>query len=175
MEQPQDVTEDEGMANAPTNHAAYGDPATSKTRTEQLFRSITSVVFDKIRALWTLGTLSAGVHSRACAAVERGAASSAGRLGWAGLAVARCGGEVVFVDLDSTHRQVYGYAKQGAAVGRLKGRKTLHPLIATVSTRSPHGCATSSLTSPGQWWWRPGCATGRPPMCAGRPGFWPTH
>ncbi len=35
--------------------------------------------------------------------------------------------EVVFVDLDSTHRQVYGYAKQGAAVGRLKGKKTLHP------------------------------------------------
>ena len=42
--------------------------------------------------------------------------------------------EVVFVDLDSTHRQVYGYQKQGAAVGRLKGRKTLHPLIATAST-----------------------------------------
>jgi Transposase DDE domain group 1 len=43
-------------------------------------------------------------------------------------------GEVVFVDMDSTHRQVYGYAKQGAAVGRLKGKKTLHPLLATAST-----------------------------------------
>ena len=42
--------------------------------------------------------------------------------------------EVVFVDLDSTHRQVYGYAKQGAAVGRLTGKKTLHPLIATACT-----------------------------------------
>ena len=42
--------------------------------------------------------------------------------------------QVVFVDLDSTHRQVYGYAKQGAAVGRHKGKKTLHPLIAVVST-----------------------------------------
>ena len=42
--------------------------------------------------------------------------------------------QVVFVDLDSTHRQVYGYAKQGAEHGRLKGKKTLHPLIATVST-----------------------------------------
>jgi hypothetical protein len=42
--------------------------------------------------------------------------------------------EVVFVDLDFPHRQVYGYAKQGAAVGRLKGKKTLHPLIATAST-----------------------------------------
>lgn len=42
--------------------------------------------------------------------------------------------QVVFVDLDSTHRDVYGYAKQGAENGRLKGRKTLHPLIAIVST-----------------------------------------
>ncbi|MGH4027135.1 MAG: IS1380 family transposase [Pseudonocardiaceae bacterium] len=42
--------------------------------------------------------------------------------------------EVVFVDLDSTHRQVYGGAKQGVAVGRLTGKKTLHPLIATAST-----------------------------------------
>ena len=42
--------------------------------------------------------------------------------------------EVVFVDLDSTHRQVYGYAKQGAAVGQLTGTKTLHPLIATALT-----------------------------------------
>jgi hypothetical protein len=41
---------------------------------------------------------------------------------------------VVFVDLDSTHRQVYGHAKQGAENGRLKGKKTLHPLIAIVST-----------------------------------------
>jgi hypothetical protein len=42
--------------------------------------------------------------------------------------------QVVFVDVDSTHRQVYGYAKEGAAVGRHKGKKTLHPLFATVST-----------------------------------------
>jgi hypothetical protein len=42
--------------------------------------------------------------------------------------------QVVFVDVDSTHRQVYGYAKQGAAVGRLKGKKTLHPLLATASS-----------------------------------------
>ena len=42
--------------------------------------------------------------------------------------------QVVFVDIDSTHRQVYGYAKQGAANGRLKGKKTLHPLLAIIST-----------------------------------------
>jgi hypothetical protein len=34
---------------------------------------------------------------------------------------------LAFLDVESTHRQVYGYAKQGAAVGRLKGVKTLHP------------------------------------------------
>ena len=45
------------------------------------------------------------------------------------------GAEVLaFVDVDSTHRQVFGYSKQGAAVGRLKGIKTLHPLLATIST-----------------------------------------
>jgi len=42
--------------------------------------------------------------------------------------------QMVFVDLDSAHRQVYGYAKQGAQVGRLKGKKTLHPLIVVAST-----------------------------------------
>jgi hypothetical protein len=42
--------------------------------------------------------------------------------------------QAVFVDLDSTHRQVYGYDKQGAEVGRLKGKKTLHPLLVTAST-----------------------------------------
>lgn len=43
-------------------------------------------------------------------------------------------GEIAFVDVDSMHRQVYGYTKQGAVNGRLKGQKTLHPLIATIST-----------------------------------------
>jgi hypothetical protein len=51
------------------------------------------------------------------------------------LLTAGLGGDlVVFVDLDSTHRQVYGYAKQGAAVGRHKGKKTLHPLLVTACT-----------------------------------------
>jgi hypothetical protein len=78
------------------------------------------VVFDQIRAPSTLGTfLRAFTHGH-CAAAQRGAAPGAD--------------EVVFVDLDSTHRQVYGYAKQGAAVGRVTGKKTLHPLIATAST-----------------------------------------
>jgi hypothetical protein len=43
-------------------------------------------------------------------------------------------GTAAFVDVDPTHRRVYGYAKQGAEVGRLKGQRTLHPILATVST-----------------------------------------
>lgn len=43
-------------------------------------------------------------------------------------------GQVAFVDIDPTHRRVFGHAKQGAQVGRLKGQRTLHPILATVST-----------------------------------------
>ncbi|MDH6130206.1 transposase [Kitasatospora sp. GP82] len=42
--------------------------------------------------------------------------------------------EVAFVDIDPTHRRVYGRAKQGAEVGRFKGVRTLHPILATLST-----------------------------------------
>jgi len=41
---------------------------------------------------------------------------------------------LAFIDIDPTHRRVYGQAKQGAQVGRLKGQRTLHPLLATVCT-----------------------------------------
>jgi hypothetical protein len=58
--------------------------------------------------------------------------------------------EVVFVDLDSTHRQVYGYAKQGAAVGRLTGKKTLHPLIATASSPIARPVVVAVGDAPGQ-------------------------
>jgi hypothetical protein len=92
-----------------------------------------AVVFDEIRAPSTLGTFLRSFthgHVQQLNAVLR---QTLVRL--AGRAPLLPGAdEVVFVDLDSTHRQVYGYAKQGAAVGRLKGKKTLHPLIATAST-----------------------------------------
>jgi hypothetical protein len=42
--------------------------------------------------------------------------------------------EVAFIDVDPTHRRVYGRAKQGAQIGRFKGIRTLHPLLATIST-----------------------------------------
>jgi len=91
------------------------------------------VVFDDIRAPSTLGTfLRAFTHGHV---QQLNAVLRQSLIVLAARAPLLPGAqEVVFVDLDSTHRQVYGYAKQGAAVGRLKGKKTLHPLIATAST-----------------------------------------
>jgi hypothetical protein len=91
------------------------------------------VVFDQIRAPSTLGTfLRAFTHGHVQqlnAVLRQSLIALAERV-----PLLPGAEEVVFVDLDSTHRQVYGYAKQGAAVGRLTGKKTLHPLIATAST-----------------------------------------
>lgn len=42
--------------------------------------------------------------------------------------------EVGYVDIDPTHKRVYGPSKQGAQIGRFKGIRTLHPLLATIST-----------------------------------------
>ncbi|MET7846578.1 IS1380 family transposase [Streptomyces sp. NPDC005356] len=41
---------------------------------------------------------------------------------------------MAFIDVDSTHKRVYGRTKQGAEYGRFKGIRTLHPLLATVCT-----------------------------------------
>ncbi|WP_326652221.1 MULTISPECIES: IS1380 family transposase [unclassified Streptomyces] len=43
-------------------------------------------------------------------------------------------GEKAFIDVDSTHKRVYGRTKQGAEYGRFKGVRTLHPLLATICT-----------------------------------------
>ncbi|HEX5406378.1 MAG TPA: IS1380 family transposase [Pseudonocardiaceae bacterium] len=91
------------------------------------------VVFSGIRAPSTLGTFLRGFthgHVQQLNAVLRQALIALAQR----VPLLPGAQEVVFVDVDSTHRQVYGYAKQGAAVGRLKGKKTLHPLIATAST-----------------------------------------
>ena len=92
-----------------------------------------AVVFDRIRAPSTLGSfLRAFTHGH----VQQLNAVLRQTLIRLAQQVPLLPGaeEVVFVDLDSTHRRVYGYQKQGAAVGRLPGKKTLHPLIATAST-----------------------------------------
>ncbi|THA22582.1 IS1380 family transposase [Streptomyces sp. A1277] len=41
---------------------------------------------------------------------------------------------MAFIDVDSTHKRVYGRTKQGAEYGRFKGIRTLHPLLATICT-----------------------------------------
>lgn len=92
-----------------------------------------AVVFDRIRAPSTLGSfLRAFTHGH----VQQLNAVLRQTLIRLAQQVPLLPGaeEVVFVDLDSAHRRVYGYQKQGAAVGRLPGKKTLHPLIATAST-----------------------------------------
>jgi hypothetical protein len=92
-----------------------------------------ALLFDGIRAPSTLGTfLRAFTHGHVQQlnrVLRESLVALAGRVD-----LLPGADQVVFVDLDSTHRQVYGYAKQGAAVGRHKGKKTLHPLIATIST-----------------------------------------
>jgi Transposase DDE domain group 1 len=90
-------------------------------------------VFDQIRAPSTVGTfLRAFTHGHV---QQLGAVLRQSLIRLARRAPLLPGAEqVVFVDLDSAHRQVFGYAKQGAAVGRLAGKKTLHPLLATACT-----------------------------------------
>jgi hypothetical protein len=48
-------------------------------------------------------------------------------------------GEVAFIDVGSTHKRVYGRAKQGAEYGRFKSVRTLHPLLTTVCTTPSRG------------------------------------
>src|ERR671939_154710 len=97
---------------------------------DRLRRAGNGLLFDQVRAPSTLGTfLRAFSHGHV---QQLNRVLRATLIALAARVELLPGAEqVVFVDLDSTHRQVYGYAKQGAAVGRLKGTKTLHPLIAT--------------------------------------------
>ncbi len=100
---------------------------------DRLRQTGNNLVFDEIRAPSTLGSfLRAFTHGHVQqlnAVLRKAVVALAQRV-----LLLPGADEVVFVDLDSTHRQVYGYQKQGVAVGRLKGRKTLHPLIAIAST-----------------------------------------
>lgn len=100
---------------------------------DRLRHTAMAVAFDGVRAPSTLGTFLRSFthgHVRQLHGVHRQVLSD--------LATATPllpGADVLaFVDVDSTHRQVYGYSKQGAKVGRLKGKKTLHPLLATICT-----------------------------------------
>jgi len=41
---------------------------------------------------------------------------------------------LALVDIDPSHVRVYGARKQGAQYGRLRGKRTLHPMLSTIST-----------------------------------------
>jgi len=107
--------------------------ADSIADTDRLRYAAMDVAFEGVRAPSTVGTFLRSFthgHVRQLHSVHRQVLAEL-----AGVAPLLPGAEVLaFVDIDSTHRQVYGYGKQGAAVGRLKGTKTLHPLLATIST-----------------------------------------
>ncbi|MGW8437847.1 IS1380 family transposase [Nocardiopsis sp. NPDC055879] len=95
-----------------------------------------ATVFDGIRAPSTLGTfLRAFTHGHALQlhAVHR---RFLGELA-AHTPLLPGADHKAFIDVDSTHKRVYGRTKQGAEYGRFKGIRTLHPLhplLATICT-----------------------------------------
>jgi hypothetical protein len=101
--------------------------------TDRLRLGATAIAFGGVRAPSTLGTFLRSFthgHLKQLHSVHKQVL-----IGLARATDLLPGSDVVaFVDVDSTHRQVYGYTKQGAENGRLKGEKTLHPLIAVIST-----------------------------------------
>jgi hypothetical protein len=91
------------------------------------------VLFDGIRAPSTLGTFRRAFthgHALQLHAVHR---QFLGALA-AHTPLLPGSGEKAFIDVDSTHKRVFGRTKQGAQYGRFKGIRTLHPLLATICT-----------------------------------------
>ncbi|MEW1914126.1 IS1380 family transposase [Kitasatospora sp. NPDC085895] len=120
-------------AKAMTMVAAMCAGADSIDDAGRLRHGAMSALFGGVRAPSTLGTFLRSFthgHSRQLHAVHRDFLSRLAR------AVPLLPGadQVAFVDIDPTHRSVYGRAKQGAEIGRFKGVRTLHPILAAVST-----------------------------------------
>jgi hypothetical protein len=113
--------------------AAMCAGADSIQDTGRLRHGAMPLLFDRVRAASTLGTfLRSFTHGHALqlhAAHRRFLAELATRT-----PLLPGAGQVAFIDIDSTHKRVYGRAKQGAQIGRFKGMRTLHPLLATLST-----------------------------------------
>jgi hypothetical protein len=100
---------------------------------DRLRHTAMGVAFEQIRAPSTLGTFLRSFthgHGLQLHAVHRRFLRS----------LAACtpllpgADQVAFIDIDSTHRRVFGRTKQGAQIGRFKGVRTLHPLLATICT-----------------------------------------
>jgi hypothetical protein len=92
------------------------------------------LLFDGVRAPSTAGTFLRSFthgHNRQLHAVHRGFLA---RLAAAVELLLPGAAELAFVDIDPSHVRVYGARKQGAEYGRLKGKRTLHPLLSTIST-----------------------------------------
>jgi hypothetical protein len=113
--------------------AAMCAGADSIDDTDRLRHGAMPVAFTQVRAPSTLGTFLRSfthghglqlhaVHRRFLTALARQAPLLPGA------------DQVAFIDVDSTHKRVFGRAKQGAQIGRFKGVRTLHPLLATICT-----------------------------------------
>jgi DDE family transposase len=92
------------------------------------------VLFDRVRAPSTAGTFLRSFthgHNRQLHAVHRDFLAELA----AATNLLPGAEQLTFVDIDPSHVRVYGRAKQGAEYGRLKGKRTLHPLLSTISTR----------------------------------------
>jgi hypothetical protein len=113
--------------------AAMCAGADSIEDTDRLRHGAMDRAFGGVRAPSTLGTFLRSFthgHNRQLARVHRQFLSALART----TPLLPGAGQVMFIDIDPTHRRVYGHAKQGAEVGRLKGQRTLHPILATFST-----------------------------------------
>jgi hypothetical protein len=100
---------------------------------DRLRHGAMGVVFDQVRAPSTLGTFLRSFshgHGLQLHAVHRRLLSALA----AHTPLLPGADQVAFIDIDSTHKRVFGRAKQGAQIGRFKGVRTLHPLLATICT-----------------------------------------
>ncbi|KJK56889.1 IS1380 family transposase [Saccharothrix sp. ST-888] len=101
--------------------------------TDRLRHGATGLLFGGVRAPSTLGTFLRAFthgHNRQLHSVHRDFLARLART----TPLLPGVDQVAFADIDPTHRRVYGRAKQGAEVGRFQGIRTLHPILATLST-----------------------------------------
>ncbi len=120
-------------AKAMTLIAAMCAGADSIDDTQRLRLGAMARLFGEVRAPSTLGTFLRSFthgHNRQLHAVHRDFLARLART----TPLLPGVDTVAFLDIDLTHRWVFGRAKQGAEVGRFKGIRTLHPILATLST-----------------------------------------
>lgn len=93
----------------------------------------TGLLFDGVRAPSTAGTFLRAFthgHNRQLHAVHRAFLVRLAET----VDLLPDAGRLTLVDIDPSHVRVYGRAKQGAEYGRMRGVRTLHPMLSTIST-----------------------------------------